>query len=89
MHLPQLFVREMVPRARITVQQRWRFDELLAPFTSLALVCIVRVAQRIRGELEQRSKIVLRKVPCGVFGLVNDASGKVLLLTPDTSARGC
>lgn len=51
-HLTQILIRIMIPGAGIAVQQSWSFDKLFASATSLALVCVVRVAKRVRVEFE-------------------------------------
>ena len=84
-HLSQLLIREMVPRACVTIEQRRRLDELPTAFTPLALVRIVRVAQRLAIELEQLPKIVLREMSGGIFCFVHNTGRKILFLTSDVS----
>jgi hypothetical protein len=79
-HLSELRVGEVVPRTGVTVQQRGCLDKLPAVATPLALVRIVRIAERLGRELEQLAKVVLGKVSRSVFGFVDDASRQVLLL---------
>lgn len=63
----------MIPSARVTVQQRWSFDELLAIPASLALIRVMCVAQSVGVELEKIPKIVLGKMTSGILCLVDDA----------------
>lgn len=80
LNLPQRpslpIIDEMIPAARVAVQQRRRFEVLfpirLAPFT---LEAVVGIARRVGLVLEQLLERIEREVPLDVFGRVDDAGG--------------
>ena len=67
-------------RACIAVQQRLRLEELLAVLATLALECLVRLAEGLIVVLEQLPEVVAREEPLDVFLLVYDSRRQRLLL---------
>lgn len=68
----QVFIRVVVPRARVTVQQCRSFDELPTVLASLALERVVSVAYGLFVELEQLTKRVNGEVALSVLGVIDD-----------------
>lgn len=68
-------------RASVSVQQRRSFDELLPIFATLALECLVRLAERVLLELKQLSESVQREVSLNVLFLVHDRRRERLLVS--------
>ena len=68
-------------RASVSVQQRRSFDELLPIFATLALECLVRLAERVLLELKQLPESVQREVSLNVLLLVHDRRRERLLVS--------
>ena len=68
-------------RASVSVQQRRSFDELLPIFATLALECLVRLAERVLLELKQLPESVQREVSLNVLFLVHDRRRERLLVS--------
>ena len=68
-------------RASVSVQQRRSFDELLPILATLALECLVRLAERVLLELKQLPESVQREVSLNVLLLVHDRRRERLLVS--------
>jgi hypothetical protein len=69
----QLPIREMVPRAPVPIQQRWRLDYLPPILTPATLERLVRLAQGVFAELEELPKGVDGEMSLRILFLVDDS----------------